>query len=178
MASTHIDIQKSIQRKWLTKPLDWFSLFETIFFCFLACAMIFAGISLIIITKNPNANERPFVYFFLPVAILLSLYAAYRKIFENRLLIVFTGLPKEKAKKRLIDFIGSQPYDRVTHHGYILFAMEYRELRMNETKVTTFIITDNEILFNKVRMDYRLNAPVLFSHLFLKRRLRKFFGKP
>ena len=176
MANPSIDIEKSIRKKWLCKSGDWLNNIDKIFFI-LSLVCIFYSTFLLIQTKNPNSNERAIIYIFCPLLIILSFYATYRKIVENKLLVVETGLNKVNSKKILIDFINLQHYDKVVHHSDLIIATEESSLSYNGlwAKTITFIVADGVILFNIVRNAPMINPPVFFQHLFLRNRIKKLF---
>ena len=177
MSKSSINIEKSITSGWLVKPRDWFEKFDYFFFYFVGLVMLFASAMLFLSTKNPNTNERPVVYFFCPIIFLLTLYSIYRKILENKLTSVQTGLTKLKNQKILTEFIQSQHYDKVANYTNVIIVTDESSLSYNGNNITilTFILSDNVIFFNVVKKTYRLSPPVLFHHIFLKQKLRKLF---
>ena len=172
-----IDIKKSIETGWLIQPRTWFDKIEFGIFFVFPCAFLISLPVLIVQTKHPNANERPFVYFIFPLMIALSIYSIYRKIFENKLSVVETNLPQAQCHKILDGFIRLQVVDKIDHFQNGIITTKESSISYNDSRaiITTYIITDNRLFFNIVRKNPKISFPVFFQHFFLKHKLRKLF---
>ena len=179
MRKSFINVEKSIEKGWLVKPKDWFNKIDHASFYMFPIAGTLYSTILIFQTKHPNTNEKPIVFFICPFIILLSLYSAYRKAFQNKLTTIETGLTNFKSKEILLEFINTQNYNKVTKYADVIIVNEELSFSFNgsRTKTITFLITNNKILFNIVKETPKISPPVLFQHLFLKKQIRKFFEK-
>lgn len=125
-----------------------------------------------------NSNEKAVAYVIFPIAILFALYGLFRKITENRLISFHTPFVEHRNKELLLVFLEENGYDFARGNKEVVIADFEESLSFNKfwKKTITFIVADNKIYFNIVKKYPILNPPVLFTHLFLKRNLKKYFG--
>jgi len=178
---SYIDTVKSISTGWLFTKRDWLDKIDTItdkvVFSFLILAFV-GSLSLIYFQgETKNSNEKAIGYVIFPIVILFGLYSLIRKTTENRLICIKTPFAGHRNKEFLLDFMRQNGYDFVRGSKEVIIADVEESISFNKIwkKTVTFIIADNKLYFNIVKKYPILNPPVLFTHLFLKRDLKKYF---
>ncbi len=179
---SYIDTVKSTTTGWLIIKRDWLDkidaitdkiVFSTLLISFVGCLSLiyFQG-------EIKNSNEKAIAYVVFPIAILFGLYGLFRKITENRLISFTTHFVGHRNKELLLLFLEQKGYDSVRGNKEVIIADVEESLSFNKIwkKTITFIVADNKIYLNIVKKYPVLNPPVLFTHLFLKRDLKKYFG--
>ncbi len=125
-----------------------------------------------------NPNDKAVAFTILPLVILFGLYGLYRKLTETRLIYIETLFTQHRNKKLLVDFLKLKGYDIFRDSKEVIIATNEESLSFNMlwTKTFTFIISERKIYFTIVKNYPKVSPPVLFTHLFLKADLKKFFN--
>ncbi len=179
---TYIDTTKSIDKGRLIMKLNWLDNFEIITdrIAFSMLLASFVGCLSLIYFQGGinNSNEKAIGYVIFPIIISFSLYGLFRKITESRLISFETHFAEHRNKEVLLIFLEQKGYDFVRGNKEVVIADVEESLSFNKIwkKTITFIVADNKIYFNIVKKYPVLNPPVLFTHLFLKRDLKKYFS--
>ena len=173
---SYIDIEKSINTKRLVYKRSWIDTLDKIVFSMLCISLVAYPILLFFQLDINNPNERALAFTIFPLTILFGLYGLYRKLTETKLLRIETALARHKNKEMLLAFLKYRGYEIFRQNKDVIIAADEEELSVNKiwTKTITFIICDRAIYFNMVKNYLKLSPPVLLSHLFLKRDLKKF----
>jgi len=171
----NLNVTESIEQNHLVYDQKWYEKIDLILMFFQFGFFIFISI-LILNTPFNDKNDKDFViYFNLPLTIFLG-YVAYRKAREKRLIKIDTNFDNVKNKDIVLKFAENKGYDIYRNSGNLLILNNPSgTLQLNETyKITTIIIfQDNKILFAMLKDSFRINLPVLTSHLLFKNDLKK-----
>jgi hypothetical protein len=179
---SYIDTVKSTTTGWLIIKRDWLDKIDAITdkIVFSSLLISFVGCLFLIYFQGEikNSSEKAISYVVFPIAILFGLYSLFRKITENRLTSFTTDFAGPRNKELLLIFLEQKGYDSVSGNKEVVITDVEETLSFNKIwkKTITFIVADNKIYFNIVKKYPVLNPPVLFTHLFLKRDLKKYFG--
>lgn len=78
----------------------------------------------------------------------------------------------------MLAFLKLRGYEDFRQNKEVIIVTNEEDLSFNKlwTKTITFIVSDQVVYFNIVKNYLKLNPPVLFSDLFLKRDLKKFLA--
>ena len=132
---------------------------------------------LMILNQNfENANDAFLLYTIFPISIFTGLYIFYRNASEKSLIKIETKFSKEDTRKLLLDHAESKGYEIYRKSGDCIILNE-KSSDFNESykRSSIIFIQDYEVSFSVIKDGFRLNLPVLFSHLMLKRDLAKLF---
>ena len=173
-----IDTVKSMASGRLIEDKNWLDTIERLAFLLLTIFFIIPPLLLLYHLDWNNLNDKAIGLTLLPLLVLFGLYTLYRKISEAELIKIQTSFPQHKNKKDLLVFLQQKGYQITGESNEIVVVTGEEELSCNKrwTKTITFIISDNNIYFNIVKNHPSINPPVFFTHLFLKRDLRKLFS--
>jgi hypothetical protein len=173
---SYIDIESSINTRRLVCKHSWLDILDKVVFCMLCISMMAYPSLLLFKTDISNPNDKVLAFTILPLAILFGMYGLYRKLTETKLLRIETSFARHKNKEMLLAFLKQRGHEIFRQNKEVIIVTNEEDLSFNKlwTKTITFIISDKVILFNIVKNYPKLNPPVLFSHLFLKRDLKKF----
>lgn len=168
----YIDIEKSIKTSYLTafEKKDFWFYSDLIFTIIVLCNSTFALCMIINLELQiTNIPDRIFTII-LFILLLLSLYAIYRKLVEYKLSLITHSMTKSAIKRIIYSHLTD------TDKASIIETEELYRLKEMKSYYYTeyvFIITKDKVYFNITNHFPKLNPPVLFSHLFLKRDLQR-----
>lgn len=173
---SYIDIERSISRSRLVYKRSWLDILDKVVFSVLCISMMTYPSLVLFRTDLNNPNDKVLAMTILSLAILFGLYGLYRKLTETKLLRIETSFARHKNKEMLLAFLKQRSHEIFRQNKEVIIVTDEEDLSLNKlwTKTITFIISDQVILFNIVKNYPKLNPPVLSSHFFLKRDLKKF----
>lgn len=125
---------------------------------------------------NPANPNDQIVYIVSPITIIFCLYVMFRTLREKHLICITTSLEKKENRELILDFANDKDF-RVYRKSGNFIILNDTVGEVHQIKTIVLIVQDNEILFTILREGYKLNYPVLTSHLFLKHDLKKFIMK-
>lgn len=170
-----INIQASINRKWLTYNERWFHKLGRFTTLFLLTPFILFPITMMAYEQFTNANELFFLYVVFPVSLLAGAYGIFRVLTEKRLIKIETGHGQKVITKAIRAYAKKYALDIDRHSDNCIILISHNPLdfRKEHKKARIFIIGDGLLLFTVMRFGYAGNFPVFFTHLFVKRDLQK-----
>lgn len=174
-----IEISKSIETGNLIRKHKWFDIIDRIGFAIIFFGlMIYSSLMFLQINFNDPKDRASFLTILLPIVFLFALYGLYRTLIENRLTCIETSFGQSKNHELLCSFFKEFHYDTFRASKEVIIVNEEDELSYNRlwSKTITFIISERKIYFNIVKINPRINPPILFSHLILKHDLKKYFS--
>lgn len=179
---TDINAAESIRTGRLIFKRGWEYYIDKLVALILSAAMCMFGVILQINTKVDGELSGFLVYIVSPVLITGGLYALYRLMTENKLMIIKTGFSKNKNHKLLIAFLNKYQYHPYHEKDDIIIAEDDDELSTESAgfanrKEYTFIIEDLIIYSNAKKISRSTTFPSLFAHLILKHDLVKFIAE-
>ena len=172
----YIDVNNSINKGWLTLTYkeSWVNKFDRFSFFLLFVALLtYPTIIIIDIADYSSPNDRAFSLI-LGLIILFAIYGLYRKIFENRLIIIQTDLPKDKIKSLLTDYLEKKRFEfKVSKNCIIGRQAESLSFNKMYNKNITFIFDDSYLGFVATKEFLKVNPPVFFTHYLIQKDLKK-----
>lgn len=171
-----IDIPKSIKQEKLLFEEAWFDKLQSIaLYIFFSFAIIL--FSSIYGVKSTNSNEE-FYKYLSAFGIILFAYIIYRKATEKKLFVQKSNFEQEKNNQILLQFAKEKSLEIYRQSKEcLIFNREKDDLNTNYKKSMIFLLDENKIYFTIIQDGYRLNLPVLLSHYFLKKDIKKLFSK-
>ena len=167
----YVDINKSIQTGNLTtvSKRGMFEYFELIF-----TLVIFGNLSLaiyFIIEIELKIKRVPDQIFgvLLIMLLMLTFYGAYRKIVERKLSHIQHDLTKTNIRRIILNHLDLDKSSIIEVDELLMGYKTYSYYHI----AYTFIIKKDKIYFNITNQFPKLNPPVFFGHIFLKRDLEK-----
>ncbi len=168
----YIDINKSIKTGYLStfeKKDFWFYgdlFFTIIFLCNMTLALCIAINTELKIATIP---DRIFTTI-LSILLVLCLYAIYRKAFEFKLSNITHNLTRTSIKRIIDNHLTEIDKSSIIETKELYIIKKIKSYYYTEY---VFIITKDKTYFNITNHFPKLNPPILFSHIFLKRDLQK-----
>lgn len=167
----YIDINKSVKTGNLTtiSKRGMFEYFELLF-----TLVIFGNFSLAIIflieieLKIKKVPDQIFGVLLI-ILLMLALFGAYRKIVERKLSSIQHDLTKTTIRKIILNHLDLDKSSIVEVDELLMGNKTYSYYHI----AYTFIIKKDKIYFNMTNQFPKLNPPVFFGHIFLKRDLEK-----
>ena len=175
-----IEISKSIQTGYLIRKRSWFDIIDRIGFAIVFIGlMISTSLSFFDIDFNDPKDRASFFTILFAIVFLFALYGLYRTLFENRLACIETFFEQSKNHEILCNFLKEFHHEIFMNSKEVIIVNDEDELSFNGlwSKTITFIIAERKIYFNIVKINPRMNPPVLFAHLILRHDLKKYFLK-
>jgi hypothetical protein len=110
---------------------------------------------------------------------ILGIYGIFRTWNNRTLIKITTGLNNVENKALLIEFLHLRKYYIYSESKNYIVVVEEESMSVEDlwTKHFIFIINNNEILFNVQKHYPKLNPPVFFTHIFLRRDLKSFIDR-
>jgi len=175
---TKINITDSIKRGWLVYQGEVSDKFDKILVYCISLFMLI-GLTIGVWHIDPSKKDDIFVsLLFLPFAFALFIYMIYRNATEKKLISVVTPYNHEINKQMLLDFASKAELEIYKDSkDLLIFNENISDVGSFYKKSMIFIVEDNLVLFTILQDNFRLNRPVLTSHLFLKHDLKKLFSK-
>lgn len=152
------------------KKVDWMSAADKLAFCFFI--LLYTGI-LIMVFFQDNSDSILFKNIFIPFTVCLLLYAGYRMLNRDKLYFVKTDFGKERNEEIISCFLQQEGFVISSENKpYRIISKPHSFL--NGCTFYIFLCNSDAIYFNIQRQYSKLSPPVLFKHLFMKARLKKY----
>lgn len=170
-----INIQASINKKWLTYEKGWLHKLGRFTTLFLLVSFVFCPVIMMATLQFTNANELFFLYLVFPVSILIGVYSIFRWLTEKRLIKIETSHSREAITDAILTLAKENELEIYANSGgyIILNSSNPMDFKEDNKKSRIFFISDGMLLFTVMRFGYGGNFPVLFTHLFIKRDISK-----
>lgn len=168
----YIDINKSIKTGYLStlEKKDFWFYGDFFFTIIVLCNMTFFLCMLIDIElKIATIPDRIFTVI-LSMLLVLCIYAIYRKAFEYRLSDITHNLTRTSIKRIIYNHLTDIDKSSIIETKEIYRIKKVKSYYYIEY---VFIITKDKTYFNITNHFTKLNPPILFSHIFLKRDLQR-----
>lgn len=125
-----------------------------------------------------SPNDQFFLYVIFPVVMLIGCYGFFRGITEKRLIKIDTSLDRESVKRIILRFAEDKQLEiHRNSAGCIILNSPSSIYNVTDYKKSRiFLYNDGVLLFTVIKDGYKINYPVFFTHLFVKRDLEKLLG--
>lgn len=175
---TNLNTAKSISEGQLVFQEEWLEVFQRLVIYFGFGIMALGAAVVLFIADYSNQNDVFIAVIICPIVIICSVYIVYRKAAEKHLIEITTNFRREENKQLLIHFARDKHLDISRKSGDLLvFTMPLDGTSPEHKQSFIFIVRDQLVLFTTLKDQFRLNMPVLRSHLSMKRDLVSWFDK-
>jgi hypothetical protein len=166
-----INVSESIKKRQLIFDESWMDKFNTLAVLILFGQLIYLPLIVVNYDNLANTEETPTIYWTFPILILIGLYVIIRGLTEKRLIKVTTMHDKQTIRTALLDYADRNKFEvyRDSANCIILNSPNYMDLSSSTCKTRIFLFKDGLLLFTVIRDNFKINLPVLFTHLFIKR---------
>jgi len=170
----NINFLQSLRAEKLVFDEDWGDALDRTVQYLLWSVLIFFAISFVWHEDLTQVNNAIVAYGIVPLVVTVATYVCYRKATEYRFALLPTKLPAAGSAALVLEFARQQKLE-VFRSSRNLIVLNEPTHGVNSTyrKTMVFLLTDGTIRFTVVRDMPKLSFPVLTSHLFLKRDLRR-----
>ena len=167
-----IEIDKSIKSRTLIFSEDWYEKANQIAAYFVFALGIYICGS--VYFEKMTANDE-FIKYISPIGIVFFIYCIYRKVVEKKLTIINTSFNTETSHKFLLKFAQSKSYE-ISRESKQCLIFNDNGYILSQTISMVLLICDNKIYFTILKQGFRMDPPVLFSHISLKKELENYFA--
>ena len=124
--------------------------------------------------KNPGLPDKIFSIILFIIS-ATSLFGVYRKITQNKFLIIDHSLSRSKVKKIIINYFDEVPRNNIDENGDSIVVKKYFSYYY---RLYSFISIDSKLYINIRNFNQKGgHMPVIFGHFFLKNDLKKIINK-
>lgn len=170
----NLNITKSIEKNKLIYSEDWFEKFGTIvLYLFFCSGFIFPF--LVYFDPYRDYSKTRTEYYLLFIFSLFFGYSIYRKATEKYLTKIISKYDAEKNKTIITDYCERFGFEKYRNSKNIIIYNKPNFLTINPRFQTSriFILDKNDIYLTMIKENQKLNIPVLFSQISLKRDIKK-----
>lgn len=170
----NLNIKKSIESGKLVYSEDWLDKFGTYVF-YLFCCSGFIFPFLIYFDPYRNYSKTGFEYYLLFIFSVFFIYSFYRKAFEKHLTIIESKYDIEKNRLLINEYCEKKSFEKYRNSKNIIIYNKLNYLAINPRFQTSriFILDKNDIYLTMIKENQKLNIPVLFSQISLKRDIKR-----
>ncbi len=170
----NLNIQKSINKQKLIYKESWLDIFDKII---IYLFFLWGGILPFLIFFDPyrDFSKTGFEYYLLFFWTIFCAYVIYRKATEKKLTKIRSNYTQEKNREFITEYFEQNNYERYKNASNILIYNEENDFSFNPNHQTSRIILldNNDVYTTVIKDNFRLNIPVLYKHISLRKDLRK-----
>ena len=169
-----LDIEKSIELKKLVYVENWFDKLDR-FVIYIFFSWGFVLPFLIFFDPYRDYSKTGFEYYLIFIFSLFCGYVVYRKATEKKLCEINSKYNADENKKLINEYCEQKGYEKYRNSTSIIIYNTENSFNINSNyKISRIFILDNKnIYITMIKENYKLNIPVLFSHLILKKDIEK-----
>lgn len=170
----NLDIRKSIEQNKLIYSEDWFDKFDTImiYMCF---SVAFVVPFLIYFDPYRDYSKTGIEFYLFFILSFHSLHVIYRKATEKKLTKIVSKYNAQENKLIINEYCENKGFEKRRNSGNLIIYNNLNYLAINSRFQTSriFILDKNDIYFTMIKENQKMNIPVLFSQIVLKRDIQK-----
>lgn len=170
----NLNITKSIERNQLVYSEDWLDKFDkiTIYLFFSWC---FLMPFLVYFNPYRDYSKTGIEFYLLFIFSFYALYVIYRKATEKQLSKIESKFDAEKNRFLINEYCKVKGFEKYRDAKNIIIYNNLNYLAINPRFQTSriFILDKNNIYLTMIKENQKLNVPVLFSQISLKRDIKK-----
>ncbi|SNR25531.1 hypothetical protein SAMN04487979_101437 [Flavobacterium sp. ov086] len=170
----NLNIRKSIEQNKLVYSENWFDKFDTItIYLFFTWAFLTPFLVYFNPYRDKSKTGIEFYLFF--IFSFYSLYVIYRKATEKHLTKITSKYNKEENKLLINEYCEKKGFEKHRNSGNLIIYNNLNYLAINSRFQTSriFILDKNDIYLTIIKENQKMNIPVLFSQISLKRDIKK-----
>ncbi|WP_394774495.1 hypothetical protein [Flavobacterium sp.] len=170
----NLNVKKSIDQNKLVYSEDWFDKFDriTIYMFF-----TWGFLTPFLVYSDPyrDYSKTGIEFYLLFIFSLFCAFTIYRKATEKQLTKIVSKYNAEENKLLINQYCEKKGFEKHRNSGNVIIynSNNYLSYRPFQTS-RIFILAKNNIYFTMLKENQKMNTPVLFSQISLKRDLEKF----
>jgi len=169
----NLNVKKSIEQNKLVYSESWLDKFDklTIYMFF---SWGFINPFLIYFDPYRDKSKTGIGFYLLFIFSFYCLYVIYRKATEKRLTKIVSKYNKEENKLLINQYCEKKGFKKRRNSGNIIIYNNLNYLAISQRFQTSriFILDKNDIYLTMIKENQKMNIPVLFSQISLKRDLK------
>ena len=174
----NLNIEESIKCKKLIYTESWFDkIDQVVIYLFFTWGFILPF--LIFFNPHRNQAERGIEYYVIFVFSLFCGYVIFRKATEKKLTEINSHFDAEENRKLINEYCKEKGFEKYRNSKNIIIYNSESSFNINPNyKVSRIFLLDNQSLYiTVIKENYKLNIPVLFSQIFLRKDIEKITRK-
>lgn len=166
----NLNIKKSIEQNKLIYSEDWFDKFDRI-----VIYLFFSGgfINPFLIYFNPyrDYSKTGIEFYLLFIFSFFCAFTIYRKATEKQLTKIVSKYNAEENKLLINQYCEKKGFEKHKNSGNVIIynRSNYQSINPRHQTSRIFILDKNNIYLTMIKESHKLNLPVLFSQISLKR---------
>lgn len=170
----NLNIKKSIESGKLVYSEDWLDKFGTIVL-YLLFSWGFILPFLVYFNPYRDYSKTGIEFYLLFIFSIFCVFTIYRKAIEKQLTKIISKYNSEENKLLINKYCERKGFEKHRNSGNIIIYNKLNYLAINPRFQTSriFILDKNDIYLTMIKENQKLNIPVLFSQISLKRDIKK-----
>jgi len=170
----NLNIRKSIEQRKLVYSENWFDKFDAItIYMFFSWGFLMP----FLVYFNPyrDYSKTGIEFYLLFIFSLFCGFTIYRKATEKQLTKIVSKYNAEQNKLYINEYCQKKGFEKYRNSGNVIIYNNLNYLAINSRFQTSriFILDKNDVYFTMIKENQKMNIPVLFSQIFLKRDIKK-----
>ncbi|WP_396196144.1 hypothetical protein [Flavobacterium sp.] len=173
-----LDIEKSIELKKLVYVESWFDKLDRfVIYIFFSWGFILPF--LIYFDPYRDYSKTGFEYYLIFILSIFCAYVVYRKATEKKLCEINSKYDAEENRKLINQYCEQMGYEKYRNSKNIIIYNTESSFNINPNyKISRiFLLNNKSVYITMIKENYKLNIPVLFSQLILKKDIEKITKK-
>ncbi|WP_281231224.1 hypothetical protein [Flavobacterium gelatinilyticum] len=169
----NLNYKKSIEKNKLIYSEDWFDKFDTISI-YMFYSVLFLMPFLVYFNPHRDYSKTGIEFYLLFIFSFYALYTIYRKATEKLLTKIVSKYDVEKNRILINEYCKKNGFEKYRDAKNIIVYNNLNYLAINPRFQTSriFILDKNDIYLTMIKENQKMNIPVLFSQISLKRDIK------
>ena len=169
-----LNITESIKREKLIYTENWFDKLDRIVI-YLFFTWGFVLPFLVYFNPHRDFSKTGIEFYLIFIFSIFCAYVIFRKATEKKLTKIESEFDTEKNKELINEYCQKMGFEKYRNSKNIIIYNSVNPLSINSNYKTSriFLIDKNKIYLTMLKENYKLNIPILFSQMFLKKDIEK-----
>jgi hypothetical protein len=174
-----INVAESVSKRRLIFDESWMDKLNRLAVVIFFGQLIYLPLIVMYYENFANTKEISILHWILLILIVIGLYGIIRALTEKHLIKITTVHDKQTIRTALLDYADRNKFEiyRDSNNCIILNSPNYLDLSSYTCKTRIFFFKDGLLLFTVIRDNLKINLPVLFTHLLIRRDITKSLRK-
>ncbi len=174
----NLNIDESIKRKKLIYTENWFdNLDKIVIYIFFSWGFVLP----FLVYFNPyrDFTKTGIEYYLLFLFSIFCGYVIFRKATEKKLTEIESQFDIEKNKEIINEYCQKMGFEKYRNSKNITIYNSVNTLSLNSNYKTSriFLLDNKKVYLTMIKENYKMNIPVLFSQIILKKEIEKLIKK-